>query len=161
MVMREGDPTAAMNFLRCEYKGGQRTAAAWNEVQSTLSSWWASAEEDAKEAHRKATTMNKKLHGAINRAQRFIVDEQLESWVAEQNVSKGINPVPALTMREADVLKRRNGVAIPRSRKGARKWMQRWRLRRGLRLRKFPAIDPLDKSDLHGKASAQMSTKRG
>ena len=158
MGIRKGEPTAAMAFLKSECKGGDSDAAAWVEVESSLCAWWASADEGTKEAHTQIAATNKHLHGAIKRAQRFIVDEQLESWVAEQNVSKGINPVPALTMRQAAVVKRRTGVAIPRTRKGARKWMQRWRLRRGIRLRKFPAIEPLDEKDLHGKASAQKGT---
>ena len=83
-------------------------------------------------------------------------DDELVFWVADQNVSKGINPVPAITLREASLLKRRIGVEDPKTHRGARQWMQRWRRRRGLRLRKNPAIEPLEKKDLHGKASAQM-----
>ena len=99
------------------------------------------------------------LHNAIEQARRFIVDDELESWVADQNVTKGINHVPTITLRAAGIVKRRIGVDGPKTHRGARQWMQRWRRRRGLRLRKFPAIEPLENKDLHGKASAQMDAK--
>ena len=96
------------------------------------------------------------LHSAIEQARRFIVDEELDCWVADQNVSKGINPVPGITLREASMVKRRIGVDDPKTHRGARQWMQRWRRRRGLRLRKFAPSEPMEKKDMHGKASAQM-----
>ena len=112
MGIGEGEPTAA--FLKNACKESDSDAKAWVEVESSLRAWWASADEDTKEAHTQIAATNKHLHGAIKRARRFIVDEELESWVAEQNVSKGINPVPALTLREASVLKGLHGVGIPK-----------------------------------------------
>ena len=101
------------------------------------------------------------MHNAIKAAQRFIVDDDLEAWVAHQNVSKGINPAPALTLQEARVVKERMGVEAPRTHRGARQWLQRWRRRRELRLRKFPVLEPLDERDMHGKASSQTDAKSG
>ena len=164
MVMHEGEPTAGMAFLKSKRKGADPDATGWVKVESDLRAWWISADEDTKNAHTQIHETNRQLHGAIKQAQRFIVDEELESWVADQNVSKGINPVPANTLRESVRVKRRIGVDVPRTHRGARQWMQRWRRRRGVRLRKFPAIEPLDKKDLHGKARTQMdatnSTRR-
>ena len=160
MVMREGEPTAAMAFLKSKRAGEPTAATGWVEVESDLRAWWIGADEDTKRKQSQIHDTNKELHSAIEQAQIFIVDEELEAWVADQNVSKGINPVPAITLREAAIVKRRNGVVAPRTHRGARQWMQRWRRRRGLRLRKFPAIEPLDKKDLHGKASARIDTKK-
>ena len=79
---------------------------------------------------------NRELHCAVEQARRFIVDEELESWVADQNVSKGINPVPAITLREAGLMERRICVDGPKTHRGARQWMQRWRRRMGPQIAK-------------------------
>ena len=138
MAMRDGEPTAAMAFLRSKHKGEPTAAAAWVEVEADLQAWWVRADEATKNAHTQLDETNRRLHTAIQQAQRFIVDEELESWVADQNVGKGINPVPGVTLQEAGRLKRRLGVDVPRTRRGARQWMQRWRRRRGSDCGNFP-----------------------
>ena len=160
MAMRNGEPTAALAFLKSKHKGEPTAAAAWVKVEADLQAWWVSADEATKNAHTQLDETNRRLHTAIQQAQRFIVDEELESWVAEQNVGKGINPVPGVTLQEAGRLKRRFGVDVAKTRKSDRQWMQRWRRRRGLRLRKFPAIEPVEKNDLHCKACAETGAKK-
>ena len=159
MVMRDGEPTAAMTFLRSKYKGPAPIATQWADMESELREWWISADENTKTKHRNISDANQNMHNAIKAAQRFIVDDDLEAWVAHQNVSKGINPAPALTLQEARVVKERMGVQAPRTHRGARQWLQRWRRRRELRLRKFPVLEPLDERDMHGKASSQTNAK--
>ena len=153
MVMRGGEPTAAMAYLKSQHKAAEPTAAIWVEEESKLRSWWNGANEDTKKMHSQIDETNGKLHSAIKQARRFIVDEELESWVAEQNVCKGINPLPAVTLREAKFVKQRSGVSVPNKHKSARQWLQRWRRRKGLRPRSFPAGEPMDKKDLQGKAT--------
>ena len=68
-------------------------------------------------------------------------------------MSKGINLVLALALQEARVVKERMGVEAPRTHRGARQWLQRWRRRREVRLRKFPVLEHLDETDMHAKAS--------
>ena len=159
MVMRDGEPTAAMTFLKSKRKAADPNAARWAEMESELREWWISVDEHTKNKHTNISDRNQDMHNAIKQAQRFIVDDDLESWVAHQNVSKGINPVPALTLQEARVVKQRIGVQAPRTHRGARQWLQRWRRRRELRLRKFPVLEPLDESDMHGKARSQTNAK--
>ena len=96
----------------------------------------------------------------IEQAQRLILDVELKSGAADENVSKGMDPVPAITLREAPIVERRFGVVAARTNRGAREWMQLWRHRRGLTLRKFPAIEPLEEKDMHGKASARIDAKK-
>ena len=160
MVMRDGEPTATMTFLRSKRKGADPNATRWAEMDSELREWWISADENTKTKHRNISDANQNMHNAIKAAQRFIVDDDLESWVAHQNVSKGINPAPALTLQEARVVKERMGVQAPRTHRGARQWLQRWRRRRELRLRKFPVLEPLDERDMHGKATSQTNAKK-
>ena len=142
IAMRDGEPTAAMAFLTSKHKGEPTAAAAWADVEADLQAWWVSADEATKNAHTLLDETNRRLHTAIQQAQRFIVDEELESWVADQNVRKGINPVPGVTLEEAGKLKRRFGVEEMKTRRDARQWMQRWRRRRGLRLRKISPSNP-------------------
>ena len=118
MVMREGEPTAAMAFLKSKRKGADPDATGWVEVESDLCAWWIGADEDTKNAHTHIHETSRQMHGAIKQSHRFIVDEDLESWVADQNVSKGINPVPALTLRQAGLVKRRLGVDAPKDSSG-------------------------------------------
>ena len=141
-------------------KGADPIATHWAEMESELREWWISADENTKTKHRNISDANQNMHNAIKAAQRFIVDDDLESWVAHQNVSKGINPAPALTLQEARVVKERMGVQAPPTHRGARQWLQRWRRRRELRLRKFPVLEPLDERDMHGKASSQTNAKK-
>ena len=83
------------------------------------------------------------MQNAFKQAERFSVDVGLEAWVEDQNVQKGINPAPSLLLRQASMLKASLGVNSAPSRRGERRWMQRWRARRGLQLRKFPAQEHL------------------
>ena len=159
MVMRDGEPTAAMAFLISKRKGADPPAAQWAEMESELREWWTSADEDTKNKHKTIRDENQSMRSAITAAQRFVVDDDLESWVADQNVSKGINPAPALTLREARGVKERMGVQAPRTHRGARQWLQRWRRRRALRLRKFPVLEHLAETDMHAKASSQTNAR--
>ena len=92
-----------------------------------------------------------KMQNAFKEAQRFNVDAGLEAWVEDQNVQKGINPAPSLVLGQASMLKASLGVKPAGTRKGERRWMQRWRARRGLQLRKFPAQERLPVELMHRK----------
>ena len=83
------------------------------------------------------------MQNAFKQAERFSVDAGLEAWVEDQNVQKGINPAPSLLLRQASMLKASLGASSAPTRRGERRWMQRWRARRGLQLRRFPAQERL------------------
>ena len=68
--------------------------------------------------------------------------------------------VPTAALQEARAMTQRIGVEAPRAHRGSRQWLQRWRRRRELRLRKFPVLEPLDERDMHGKASSQTNAKK-
>ena len=160
MVMRAGEPTAAMAFLRSKRKRAATDSTHAAEMESHLREWWLSADGETKARHSAISPANENMHNAIKAARRFVVDEDLDAWVAEQNISKGINPVPALTLQEASSVKDRIGVASPATRRGARQWMQRWRRRRQLRLRKFPVLERMEDSDLRGKADIRRAAQK-
>ena len=155
MVLRQGEPTAAVAFLKSKSKGDDNDTTNWEEEESALRAWWTSADDDTKNLHSKIGENNGQLHTAIKRARIFIVDEDLETWVAEQHVCKAISPVTAITLDEAKTVKHRVGIDATKTHKAALQWLKRWRGRRGLRLRKFSARDPMEKEELHGKANTQ------
>ena len=45
--------------------------------------------------------------------------------------------VPTAALQEARAMTQRIGVEAPRTHRGSRQWLQRWRRRRGLRLRRL------------------------
>ena len=49
----------------------------------------------------------------------------------------GINPVQAIALQEARIVKQRIGVEAPQTHRGARQWLHRWRRRRGLRVWRY------------------------
>ena len=114
-----------MALQKSQRKAAEPTAAMWADEGSELRSWWIGADGYTKKMHSQIAETNEKSHGAIQRAQRFIGDAELESWVAQQNVCKGINPLPADTFREAKLEKRRSGVDVPKTHRGAMTWIQR------------------------------------
>ena len=79
MAMRDGEPTAAMVFLKSKHKGEPTAAAAWMDVEAELHAWWVSADDAMKNAHTHLDATNGRLHTAIQKARRFVVDEELES----------------------------------------------------------------------------------
>ena len=160
MAMRYGEPTAAMAFLQSKHIGEPTAATAWVEVAADLQACWVSADEATKNVRTLLNETNRRLHTAVQQAQPFVVEEELKSWIAGHNVGKGINPVPGVILQDAARVKGRLGGDVPRPRRGARQWMQRWRRRRKHRLRKSLAIKPLQKNNMQGKAFAGTGQKQ-
>ena len=48
MVRREGEPTAAVTFLRSQCKGADADATRWVDEDSALRAWCVRADEDTK-----------------------------------------------------------------------------------------------------------------
>ena len=113
------------------------------QAEAELREWWRGADDATKQSHRVKEGASIRMQNAFKQAQRFNVDAGLEAWVEDQNVQKGINPAPSLLLRQASMLKASLGVNAAGTRRGERRWMQRWRARRGLQLRKFPAQERL------------------
>ena len=143
VAMHHGEPTAAMDYIRSKRKGKDFDHTMATQAEAELREWWRGADDATKHAHRIREGASIKMQNAFKQAQRFNVDAGLEAWVEDQNVQKGINPAPSLVLGQASMLKASLGVKAAGTRKGERRWMQRWRARRGLRLRQFPAQEHL------------------
>ena len=102
---------------------------------------------------------NAAMHKAIVQARRFVVDNSLEAWVDIQNVEKGINPSSRIVMQQAVAVKRRIGVEHAANRRSARRWLQRWRCRCGLQLRRGNVRERLSVGQMHGKVIHEGARK--
>jgi hypothetical protein len=151
--MHEGEPAAAIEYIRSKRKGKELSAACVGELEAGLREWWGGADAATKKSHRVFDAANDKMRNAIKQARRFTVDLNLETWIEEQNVQKGINPTTSNVIRQANAEKHRAGVDIPSAHRASKQWLRRWRLRRGLRLRKFPALEGLTTEQMHSKAT--------
>ena len=118
-----------------------------------LLAWWLSADAVTKEMHIVMSDRNGDMHTAIRKATRFKVDIELEAWVEDQNMQKGISPVPSVFLRRANEMKAAHGLQIPKTHKGSRKWMARWRVRRAVKLRLLPARERIAVEDKHQKVT--------
>ena len=144
VAMHEGEPTAAMNFIQSKHKRKHFDHTMAAQAEAELREWWRGADAATRQSHRvQEEEASIKMKKAFIQAQRFNVDAGLEAWVEDQNIEKGINPAPSLLLRQASRLKASLGVSDALSRRGKRRWMQRWRARRGSQLRKFPAQERL------------------
>ena len=129
VAMHHGEPTAAMDYIQSKRKGKDLDHTMAAQAEAELREWWRGADDATKQSHRVKEGTSIKMQNAFKQAQRFNVDAGLEAWVEDQNVQKGINPAPSLLLRQASMLKASLGVNAAGTRRGERRWMQRWRAR--------------------------------
>ena len=156
VAMHHGEPTAAMNSILSKRKGKVLDHTSITQAEAELRDWWRRADDATKRSHLVMEEASIKMQNAFKQAQRFTVEVDLEDWVEDQNVHKGINPAPGLVLRHASMLKASKGVSAASTRRGERRWLQRWRSRRGLQLRKFPAQDRLSVDQMQRKVEHQV-----
>ena len=158
VCLNNGEPTAAVEYVARSNKTTCWDAVRKGKLEADLRDWWKAADVETRQRHVVVDESNRK---AIVQAKRFVVDGTLEEWVDSQNVQKGINPVPAIVLQEAVAVKRRIGVEHPANRQSSRRWLQRWRRRRGIRLRRGNVREHLTRDQMHRKVThgaAQKST---
>ena len=100
IVMRDGELTTAMAFLRSQRKAADPDAACRAEMESDLREWWMHADEDRTNKHTNIGDTNQSMHNAIKEAKRFIVEEELESWLVHQNAERASTQCPQPPFRK-------------------------------------------------------------
>ena len=65
MVMRDGEPTATMEFLWSQHKAADPDTTCWAEMESDLREWWMRADEDRKNKQTEVGDANQSKHNAI------------------------------------------------------------------------------------------------
>ena len=151
VCMNKGEPTAALNYLAHRKKIKWTDVASKAQVETALREWWSGTDDVARQAHLVLDESDGMMHSAILEARRFAVDGILETWVDSQNVEKGINPVPGLVMEHASGLKRRLGLEFSPNRQSCRRWLQRWRRRRKIHLRRESVRERQSVEEMHRK----------
>ena len=161
VCMNNGEATAAVEYVALSQKSQCWDAASKGRLEAHLRDWWRAADVETRQRYLVVDETDAKMHKAIVQAKRFVVDGTLEAWVDTQNVQKGSNPAPGIVMQQAVAVKRRIGVEPPANRRSSRRWLQRWRRRRGIQLRRGNVREHLTRDQMHGKVThgaAQKST---
>ena len=141
MVLRGGEPTAAMDYLRGTCLSKDRAAVVSPAVEEKLRSWWRESSRETKRLLINVDGADAKKKWALAKARRFLAECNLDIWVERQNMKKGITPMSSLVLEKGRNELRIAGIASARTRKGGLQWLRRWRRRCGVRLKKLPALD--------------------
>ena len=163
VCMNNGEPTAAVEYLSRSSKSRCSDASSKRQLEADLREWWRATDVDTRQTYLVVDETNAAMHKAIVQARRFAVDSSLEAWVDNQNVEKGINPGPGIVMQQAVAVKRRIGVEHAANRRSVRRWLQRWRSRCGIQLRRGNVRERLSVDQMHGKVlhGAARKSSRG
>ena len=159
VCMSNGEPTAAVEYLCRSKKTRCWDVARKGQVETDLRLWWRGTDDGTRQTYLVMDDTNRMMHQAIIRARRFSVDGTLETWVDTQNVQKGINPAPSIVMQQAVAVKRRIGVEHTANHRSDRRWLQRWRRRRGVQLRRGIVREQLSVDKMHRKVSQGAAQK--
>ena len=163
VCMNNGEPTAAVQYVARSQKTRCCDAASKEQLEADLRDWWRATDVEERQTYLVVDETNAKMRKAIVQAKRFAVDGTLEAWVDNQNVQKGIFPAPGIVMQQAVAVKRSMGVEHPANRRSSRRWLQRWRHRCGIQLRRGLVQEQLSVHQMHGKVmhGAAPKSSRG
>ena len=165
MVLREGEPTAAIDYLRVACRRKDRAAVVSPAVEEKLRSWWRETSAATKRLHINVEGAAAKKKWAVAKARRFLAEGNLDIWVERQNMKKGITPMSSLVPEKGRHELRIAGIAAAKTRKGGLQWLRRWRRRCGVRLKKLAALDTPTEEEIAQKAwvrgAARESQIRG
>ena len=159
VCMNNGEPTAAVEYVARSSRTRCLDASGKGQLAADLREWWRATDVDTRRTYAVVDETNAAMHKAIVQAKRFAVDTSLEAWVDIQNVEKGINPSPGIVMQQAGAVKRRIGVEHAADRRSARRWLQRWRCRCGIRLRRGNVRERLSMDQMHAKVMPAAAPK--
>ena len=154
-VLRGGEPTAAMSYLQgaSQHKNGAVVASP--AIEEELRVWWRTASQATKRQLINVETADAKKKWAVAKGRRFLAECNLEIWVEDQKVRKGITPMSSLVLQKARNELGLVGIASAKTRKGGFQWLRRWRRRHGVRLRTLPPLDTPSDAVLAQKATVR------
>ena len=152
MVMREGEPTAALRFLASSARSQAQPALC--ELNARLCKWWGETPRGLRDALIEEASPPPP-RPALDKARKFLIEAGLVAWVDEQNVGKGITPRSAVLLEQAHKLQSAAGVKIPARKKSkyAYQWLRRWRERWAIRMSTLAPNEMLPVPELREKAS--------
>ena len=159
VCIHKGEPTAALDYLAHSKRTKWTDVAENRQVGADLREWWSGTDNEAQQAHLLVDESDRMMHAAMLEARRFAVDGILETWVDRQNVQKGINPDPAFVLDHAIRLKRRLGLEFSSNHVSCRRWLQRWRRRRNIHLRRENVRERQSVEEMHRKVIRRAAGK--
>ena len=120
IAMRESEPTATLQYIRRKVGSNSEESRCRENAEGALRDWWSALGTTSTHNWTSSTAKDPNLKRAVMVTRRFRVDAMLESWVADQNIHKGINPVSANVGREAKSARHAAGIAVPSSKRSQR-----------------------------------------
>ena len=143
-VMRGGEPTAALDYLRGTCQGEERAPLVIATLEEKLRTWWRAASWRSRRLLIDVEGADAKKKWVVAKARRFLAECYLERWLEDQNIRIGITPMSSLVLEKGKHELRIHGIASAKTRKAGFQWLRRWRRRCGVRLRELPVWTPTD-----------------
>ena len=144
MAMYAGDRTMAEQYAQSM----KWTQAHAGELVPELTAWYAQLHQSPIEFRRNAMA-DANLRHCLRRADKFVEETLLESWVTRVNLSTGITPCSQTVLRQLSRQDTRNITrhtlrGVPRGKTTSFQWLRRWRRRWTVRMSMLPCGEQLD-----------------
>ena len=152
VVLRGGEPTAAMDYLRRGARCKDRAAVMTDAVEAKVRTWWRESSWGARRLLINVDGADPKKKWAVAKTRRFLAECNLDIWVEDQNMRKGITPMSSLVLEKGKHALRIHGASCARTRKAGFQWLRRWRRRHGVRLKRLRPLDTPTGEELTAKA---------
>ena len=152
MALQNGEPTASIRFLATAARKSSDMDIA--QQADSVRTWWCSSTLQERTRITDEAVLTPPERAALTRARKFLFEADLEAWVDNQNVGKGITPRSAVVLEAADAMSA--GRELPmraiRKRKCAFQWLRRWRQRWAVHVASMEANEVLPVPQLQEKA---------
>ena len=161
MALQNGEPTASIRFLATAARKSSDMDIA--QQADSVRTWWCSSTLQERTRITDEAVLTPPERAALTRARKFLFEADLEAWVDNQNVGKGITPRSAVVLEAADAMSA--GRELPmraiRKRKCAFQWLRRWRQRWAVHVASMAANEVLPVPQLQEKARRYGRGRRG
>jgi len=151
VARHNGSTNSAIAFLRFD----SVSSGDLSRCERILKAWWDAAPPvERREAALEPRT--KRQVAAHRKARQFEVEIDLQAWVGEQNMKKGITPRSSVVLRRLHSMEmHREPTAAPGGRTVKRKhqyqWLRRWRHRWHIRMAKLQVLKHLPPEEIRAK----------
>ena len=153
MMLTGGDVQVLAQYLRVQ--GVDPTER--DELLPELTAWHSRVTETRDRFVARASE-DLKLRPSLERAEVFLEENKLDSWITEQNVSKGLTPsshavLTQLRRQDTKNLTRHIPQDVSKNKKSSFQWLRRWRRRWSVSLQTLPIGEHMPASEKAAKVA--------
>ena len=158
MILTGGDVQLLSQFLRVQ----GLCPSERDELLAELTAWKSTVAETRDEFVARASK-DLKLRPSLERAEKFLQESKLDTWITEQNVSKGLTPsshavLTQLRRQDTNNLTKHHVKGVAKNKKSSFQWLRRWRRRWSVSLQTLPNGEHMSASEKAAKV-AQPQTR--